>query len=148
MKKTIAALAAILAVGSLAACSDNQPKVQDSISTVSGSSYDSFGPADNPDPADDSSLDSRVLSDAAIDNLYINMMRDYGLPEYYSDSELVQAAHRVCGKYNEGNTGSTIIALTVGGILQLPGDTAEQMGYIMGAAVPAYCPEFNDLVDQ
>lgn len=82
---------------------------------------------------------SNVWSEDEIADMAFLMSLDKQGIKYSSDDAAITLGHTVCDG-REAGVGETTIALT---IMDKGGYSAEDSGYIVGAAISAYCPELK-----
>lgn len=70
------------------------------------------------------------------DQAYLDTL-DMGDIYYPDDAAAINLGHAICDGYDAG-----LSTITIGGIATDEGFTPYDAGYIIGAAVSAYCPEY------
>lgn len=138
-KFTLAVLAATALVLPLAACEDTDestatvgalnapvPTTTTTATTVKTTTPDRVSPGDD-----------NTVNDQA----YIAALDDEGI-SYPSEQNAIQVGHLVCESFDEGND-FVAIAMELYTSSQMD---AYQSGYVVGAAVAAFCPEYLDQI--
>ena len=104
------------------------------ISMLGACDTESPAPADTTErSAVESTLSDREISELA----FVSVIRDYNLGAAMTDKEIVALGDLVCE--NIDLTGIEVTALT----MIDSGGTPEDAGIVLGAAVTAFCPEYN-----
>lgn len=76
----------------------------------------------------------------ATDQIYIGALRAGGIP-FSTEDDAIAAAHSTCTMFAQGATIQQQVEQSTNA-----GYTEYQSGYILGAAVSAYCPEYKSLL--
>lgn len=83
----------------------------------------------------------RTLSPAMTDELYIGTLELQGI-EVDDRDHAIALGKAVCTDFNDG---LTFLQISLGVYQGYEGQfTAEEVGYMVGAAIPAYCPQHED----
>ena len=64
-----------------------------------------------------------------------------GYWESYTDEELITEGHEICRRGEDGEDG---IDLLLGMTRDHPGIEPEDIGYLMGVATEAWCPQYTE----
>lgn len=84
-----------------------------------------------------------ALSKAEKDKTYIETVRDKYPSSVVSDSLLLQLAEATCGAFDSGASQSDVV-----NVIRSSGrDSGVEIGFAVGAAVPIYCPQHLDKIN-
>lgn len=111
----------------------------DSTTTTRATTYAAPAPATAARTTAPARPTSNVFTEEEISDLAFIMALDSKDIGYSSKAAAITLAHTVCDGRKAG-VGETAIALT---IMNKGGYTAEESGYIVGAAISSYCPEYK-----
>jgi hypothetical protein len=103
------------------------------IAITSGTAWADTGSANNQDQG------SGITYDASMDPPFLQAMRTKDAWKSVSDDALIKMGHDACGTF-----GSTHNLLQVLGVIQSesPGTSVQDIGYLSGASIAAYCPAY------
>lgn len=75
-----------------------------------------------------------------LDVLFLRTVRDPQRPDlaYSTDAQLISAAHNMCTNFAAGSTARQILATSTG--------TQDDLGWVMGVGISAYCPQYKNLM--
>lgn len=86
-------------------------------------------------PAEEPPVNEYGLTDAEMDGLYLDVLAEGGVT-FTSDAAAIEAGHAVCDSFDAGLTFEDIVTVGINS-----GSDAGDVGYTVGVAVGAYCPE-------
>jgi len=97
-------------------------------------------PTPEPEPEPE---EEPTLSDGAIEDVFVTLIRsEYpGMFLGVSDRDMIDLAKGVCGQFDIGQTFADVGLMGVES-----GYTPKQIGYFIGASVPAFCPEHEGVI--
>ena len=125
IKKIVLTVTAVAAIGGLAAC---------------GESAEAGGPSNTGGPLTQEQIEQ--IDPNVREGAYIATLSKMGVP-YSSEAEAVEIGKDICQVLDLGVTVDELFLEAA----QLPGmteETAGHLGALVGAAVPAFCPEHID----
>lgn len=135
---TVAVLLACCCGGLLLALADNEPDTTVATSTTTTATPSS--------PTVSSSPTAKATPPGGDDNeqLYADFIRDaLGVGYETSDEEIIDIGKKVCVAFDSG-----VSFEEVGSIFLNEGMSPEDAGTFIGAAIPAFCPQHSDVVQQ
>jgi hypothetical protein len=77
----------------------------------------------------------------AVDSVYLDTLDHFGVP-YVSEQTAIDGGYAVCSAFDDGLSLIRVVRIAVES-----GFTVDQASYLAGAAIGAYCPEYEHLVD-
>lgn len=130
-----AALAVVLAAG-LSACGGSEAEPKTATVTVTASPEPAPEPAPEPEPE----TQAPTLTKRA---LFLEVVYDEYPYMRGSDKDLVSYAKSVCTLFDAGGTWDDVITIIVENSND-DEDAAEFIGFVAGAGVAVFCPEYSD----
>lgn len=134
MTNTIKRVAlSVLAAAALAACSTQAPETT----------------TEAPETAQEPAVEETVVEDglSVTESVYVDVVRSYYPEELspYSDDDLINLGNAVCTDLSENGVNFYDVLVT----FAENGEPWSTVGGVLtGAAVPAFCPEYNDEMEE